>query len=520
MRLITDPRAALAAASLLALAGCGGSGSKSAEEIAAERCEAVAAARFDNTTTTVTQTAAGSFMPPTGTAIADVPAFCRVQATLKPSTDSNIKVELWLPQEKWNGRFLGLGNGGFGGALDYRALAAGLKRGYAVAHTDMGTAPSTGLDGTPLIGHPEKWLDWGHRSTHLMTTLSKSLLQTYYQQAPKKSYFSGCSSGGGQGLHEAQRYPEDYDGIVVGAPGHNRLGTHQSILWTFAATQRDEASYISPATYKALNASIKSACDGADGLVDGIISRPDLCKPDLSSLTAGQAEAMRKIYADPTHAVTGAQIFPGLLPGYEVIFPNDPPSPTQQVWFNGIFNWVFGESWDWRSFDFGADVDAMQTKLGGIVNATDPDLSAFRARGGKMIAYQGLADDIVAPGEIARYVDAVKDRLGERDSFLRLFNAPGMGHCQSGDAPNIFGNNDLEANTISPDDPERDALAAVQAWVEEGRVPTQLIATQFQGNDSKAAKLRDRPLCVYPQVAQYKGSGDPNAASSFSCVNP
>lgn len=518
MRLITDPRAVLAAASLLALAGCGGSGSKSAEEIAAERCEAVAAARFDNTTTTVTQIAAGSFTPPTGAAIANVPAFCRVQATLKPSTDSDIKVELWLPQEKWNGRFLGLGNGGYAGSLDYLSLAANLKRGYAVVHTDMGTAPTNGLSGGELTGHPEKWLDWGHRSTHLMTTLSKSLLQTYYQQSPKKSYFYGCSTGGGQGMHEAQRYPEDYDGIVAGAPGHNRLGTHQSILWTFAATQRSQASYIPAATFNALAASIKSACDGADGLVDGIISRPDLCKPDLSSLTAEQAEAMRKIYAGPTHAVTGAQIFPGLLPGFMPTFPNDPPSPTQQVWFNGIFNWVFGADWNWRNFDFGADVDTMQAQLSAIVDATNPDLSAFRARGGKMIAYQGLADDIVAPGEIARYVDAVKDRLGERDSFLRLFNAPGVGHCGGGDAPNMFGN--TESNIAFYGDPERDVLTALQTWVEEGRAPAQLIATQFQGNDSKAAKLRDRPLCVYPQVARYKGSGDPNAASSFSCVNP
>lgn len=510
--------AALAATALAALAGCGGDG-KSADEVSAERCTAVAQAALDGMTSTVVgRTPAGSFAPPTGNAIAGVPAFCRVQATLKPSSDSDIRVELWLPEEGWNGRFLGLGNGGYAGTLNYPALAAGLKRGYAVAHTDMGTAPSTALDGLPLIGHPEKWLDWGHRSTHLMTTLSKSLLQTYYAQPQRKSYFVGCSTGGGQGLHEAQRHPGDYDGIVAGAPGHNRLGTHQSILWTFAATQRDEASYIPPATFDALAASVKSACDGADGLVDGIVSRPGLCTPDLSALTAAQAEAMRKIYAGPVHAVTGARIFAGVLPGAEMALRKEPPSPTQNASFDGIFRWVFGDSWDWRTFNFGSDVDRMQAELGATVDAVDPDLSAFRQRGGKIVFYQGLADAIVAPGEIAGYLGAVQARLGERDSFTRLFNAPGMGHCSGGDVPNMFGN-DLQANTPFPGDPARDALAAVQAWVEDGRAPDQLIATQLQGNAIGGAKLRDRPLCAHPKVARYQG-GDATAAASFACVSP
>jgi feruloyl esterase len=510
---------AIASAMLLGLSGCAGQIAGGQPQVPA-RCETVGTLHREDVDATAALTAAGSFTPPSGAAIADVPAFCRVQARLRPSADSDIRVELWLPERGWNGRFLGLGNGGYAGALNYPALAAGLKRGYAVAHTDMGTAPTNPADaGEALIGHPDKWLDWGHRSTHLMTMLSKSVVQAYYQKPASKSYFVGCSTGGGQGLHEAQRYPYDYDGIVAGAPGHNRVATHQNVLWAFAATQRDQASYIPRETFDALAASARKSCDGADGLVDGLISRPDLCKPDLSILTPPQAEAMRKLYAGPTNLATGERIFPGAMPGSEANMVQAAPPPNQRSPYDGIFKWVFGADWDWRTFDFGADADRMKALLSDKLDATNPDLSAFRQRGGKIVAFHGLADALVPPGETALYVDAVKSGLGETDSFLRLFYVAGMGHCRGGDAPNMLGN-DLQSNSPYPGDPERDALGAVQAWVEQGRVPQKLIATQFEGNTVDGAKVRDRPLCVYPQVARYLGSGDPNAASSFRCESP
>lgn len=519
------------------LASCGGGADAVAvlpSPAAEQQCTQLATHAFsDAKLLKIAHHAAGAFVTPTNATIPAVPGFCQVSASLQPSTDSDIRVEVWLPAAGWNGKYLGLGNGGYGGTLDYNALAQGLARGYAVAATDMGTAPSTATDGSPLIKHPEKWLDYGYRSTHLMTLFAKDVASKYYAKSPAKSYFVGCSTGGGQGIHEATQFPEDYDGIVAGAPGNNRLGAHQSVLWSWAASKVSPESAVPAAKLTLLANSVVAACDSLDGVKDGIVSRPDKCTfnpavlqcsgaDNASCLTAAQVTTVNAIYAGPRNLVTGEQIFPGPLPGSEASWSlyTDAATPGATVPFGAIFNWVFGKDWDWHTFDWGQDVITMRSSLGPMVNAVNPNVKAFRDRGGKLITFQGLADSLKPPGDLWRYLQNVESTTGQSSSFVRLFNVPGMGHCRGGSAPTMFGN-DLTANSVAPGDPTRDLLTALEQWVEKGVAPERIVATQFSGSDpSTRTVVSTRPLCAAPLVAKYKGSGDPNVESSFTCAAP
>jgi feruloyl esterase len=532
-----SPAILIAVLSAIPLAACGGGDGSvdlAARASAEQQCTHLAAADFrDTKLLKIAHHAAGAFVTPTSTTIPAVPAFCQVSASLQPSAASDIRVEVWLPAEGWNGKYLGLGNGGYGGSLDYNALAQGLARGYAVAHTDMGTAPSTATDGSPLLNHPEKWLDWGYRSTHLMTLFAKDVTSRYYVRSPARSYFLGCSTGGGQGIHEATRFPEDYDGIVAGAPGNNRLGAHQAVLWSWAASKVSPEAALPAAKVTLLADSVMAACDSLDGVKDGIVSRPEKCNfnpavlqcsgaDNASCLTAAQVATVSKIYTDPRNVVTGEQIFTAPLPGSEASWGmyTSAAAPGSPVPFGAIFNWVFGKDWDWRTFDWGQDVATMESTLGQMVSAVNPDMKAFRDRGGKLITYQGLADALKPPLELGRYLQSVESATGQGSSFLRLFYVPGMGHCRGGAAPNAFGN-DLTSNSVAPGDPTRDLLTALEQWVEQGAAPERIVATQFSGSDpSTRTVVRTRPLCAAPLVAKYKGSGNPDVESSFTCASP
>ncbi|MBU9453143.1 tannase/feruloyl esterase family alpha/beta hydrolase [Burkholderia multivorans] len=517
------------ASAALFTAGCGGGADtgSATSQTASVNCSDLSSVTVADTTFTLTKSMpTGDFAPPTGATIKDLPAFCRVAATVKPTSDSNIKVELWLPTA-WNGKYLGTGNGGLGGTIDYEALANGLRRGFAVANTDLGT--SAGV--ASMVGHVETIVDFGHRATHLMTTLSKTLVNRFYARAPSYSYWFGCSTGGGQGMHEAQQYPEDYDGIVAGAPGAARVPAHLSYQWAWAATQQDQTSNLTVAKRKLWADHVMSACDELDGLKDGVIGRPDMCKVDpavlqcesadaADCLTAGQVSALRKIYAGPTNPVTGAQLSYGYLPGTELDFSTAATTPTSAPPFPFPFQWVWGVNWDWRSFNWASDVDVMHNTLDFAVDASNPDLTAFAAHGGKLIVFQGLADGIHVPGAAIAYRQSVEKRMpGQSDSFMKLFTAPGMDHCRNGVGPNVFGNLN-PGFPIAPDDPTHDLLAAAQSWVEKGRVPDQIIATKYANNSPTGAVERTMPLCPWPKVSRYNGTGDVNSADSFSCVDP
>lgn len=508
------------------LTACGGSDEPA--PTFAQACAALSgSAQAQETITTAEAIQSGSFQASaSSTSITGLPEFCRVAATLTPTSDSNINVEVWMPKD-WNGRFLGTGNDGFAGQMVYQSLADGLKRGFAVANTDLGTS-----NRAALVGKPEMWIDFGHRATHLMTTFGKRVVNTLYQKAAAYSYFHGCSTGGGQGLHEAQQYPGDYNGIVAGAPGQFRTGLHIGILWNYVSTRGDQN--LPAAKLALLTKGAVAACDSLDGVSDGIISRPDLCKfdpavlqcsgaDDGTCLTAAQVTGAKQVYAGVVHKLTGQTYVDGEVPGSESgLGWNVGISPTTatNVSLPQIFQTVFGPNWKPSQFDFGADIDTMDWALGPMVNAMNPDLSAFEKAGGKIIQWQGMADGVYPYTMFQKYWDSVSKQMpGESQKFARLVNAPGVGHCGNGpDAgPAQFGG--LLSHPFAGD-PKRDLLTAVQAWVEQGTAPDGLIATKFVNGDQKQGVQLTRPLCAYPSVLKYNGTGDPNNAASFSCGAP
>ena len=514
------------------VSACGGGGDDTAPTVSKEQlCQDVAnTAMPDATFTAVEHHPSGDFTAPDKSVVKGLPAFCRVAATLKPSADSNIRVEVWLPADNWNGKYLGLGNGGYAGSLDYSSLSRGLARRYAVAHTDMGTSPATALNGEVLQGHPEKWIDWGYRSTHLMTVLAKGVSQKYYSSAPARSYFIGCSTGGGQGFHEAERYPADYDGIIAGAPANDRLAAHTSVMSWWSASKGNPASELPPAKVTLIANAAIAACDAADGVADAIISRPEKCGfkpqtlqcagPDAADcLTAPQAATAAKLYAGVTNTVTG-EVYPGLAIGSEPswsLYTGGAPAGTLPL-FGGLYTWVFGPNFDWRTFDYGADLVTSQTVLAPMISAISGDLKAFRDRGGRMISYHGTADIIISHYRTNEYVQKIESTTGQSANFLRYYVVPGMGHCGGGNAPTVFGGS-LQSSP-SAGDATRDLLTALEGWVEQGAAPDRIVASQYADATLTGAPARTRPLCPFPQVAKYDGSGDVNKEASFACVAP
>ncbi|MEN8503549.1 MULTISPECIES: tannase/feruloyl esterase family alpha/beta hydrolase [Paraburkholderia] len=525
------------AAAIFSVGGCGGIDETPASNIPApvvsnaERCQQLAKMVFPIATfTTVGEIHAGDFTAPDTTIVKNLPEFCRVAASLTPSSDSNIRVEVWMPAEGWNGKYLGLGNGGYAGLLDYPSLGAGISRGYAVAHTDMGTYPATSFDGKPLMGHPEKWIDWGYRSTHLMTMFAKAVAQQYYSAAPTKSYFMGCSTGGGQAIHEATQYPADYDGVIVGAPANDRIGTHIGIAtsWELLTTKNGG---VPAAKLNLLYNEVVSACDSLDGVTDGIISQPDQCKFNPATLqckgadaanclTASQVGAIEALYAGVSNSSTGETIYPPFKKGSEqqwlpiTFFPGPVPP------FGDLFNWVLGANFSFETFDYVNDTATMNSVLGPILNATSPDLTTFKSRGGKIIAFNGLADPLIPAGGLESYLEKVAKSAGDSRSFVRLFEVPGMGHCSGGIGVNKFGSS-ISTDAPFPGDSSRDLLAALDKWADSGAAPDRIVATKFADDDqTKGVVTRTFPLCPYPQVAKYDGHGDISQESSYTCGSP
>jgi feruloyl esterase len=484
-------------------------------------CASLTTLQLPNTTITKAEdVTSGKFTPPVGKVLTHLPAFCRVAATLKPSPDSDIRIEIWMPQSGWNERFEGTGNGGFAGTIIYNSLAEGLRAGYAVANTDMGMAAPPGQNASIFVNRPERWADWGYRATHEMTVVAKQIVRAYYERDAKHAYFTGCSTGGEQALMESQRYPDDYDGIVGGAPAHNRTGVHVSVLWNFAADQKSPGAYLHAAALFTLSQAVLKACDLLDGVKDGVVSDPAKCQFDPAVLQCKQAnqagclspeqvKTAQAIYAGPKNPRTGESLYPGLPLGSEAGWEglDRIPSAAAVPPYAPIFQWVFGTDWDWKQFDFDHQDTAFTQKLAGTLNATNPDLDTFRAHGHKLLLYHGWADWLVAPGETIHYYNAVAARAKAEpngqpiDQSVRLFMVPGMAHCSGGPGATHF-----------------DALSPVVDWVEHGVAPEKIIATTVPTTDINGAQTPQRPLCSYPAIAQYKGTGDTNDAANFTCT--
>lgn len=502
----------------------------------ADKCASLAKLRLPDTSianATVVDDPAATFK------LKDVPGFCRVVAHVRSAPDSDIRVEIWLPLQRWAGIFHGNGNGGFGGTLEagYGGMVAGLRRGYATAMTDTGTAPATMLDGDALIGHPRKWKDWGRLSTHVMTVTGKSIAQAFYGRTAKRSYYTGCSTGGQQGLIEALYYPRDYNGILVGAPVINRTWGHAAVAWDFAAANRAPGSLLSDAKLTLLNTAATLSCNrrgyGVPG--DAFITDPLACTFDPKELecrgadngqclTTAEVATARAFYTGPTSR-DGRPLFFGWPIGSEA--PGRfgwsflQSAANGQPQFAGLFKWVFGSTWDWRGFDVDRDMPVVDARLGAEVNdATRGNLRAFAALGGKLIIYHGLADSLVPPAQSVAFYQRQAGELGGMERLrrtARLFMAPGMMHCGGGSGPDVF--NSLSNGLPQPpaEGPSDDLFSALLAWESGTRGPERVIATKFAADKPGVIELQ-RPLCPYPQVARYKGIGSTSLASNFICA--
>ena len=476
----------------------------------------------------------GSFTPPGGRAISNLPGFCRVAGVIKPSADSDIQFEVWMPSSGWNGEFQGVGNGGFAGSIGYGAMAAAVSHGYATASTDTGH--QGGTDANWALGHPEKVADFGYRAIHETAEKAKAILKEFYGAPVKRSYFGSCSNGGRQALMEAQRYPGDYDGIIAGAPAYYWTHLLTAALWDMTATLNDPASYIPAGKLPAIEGAALQACDALDGVKDGVIDDPTRCHFSPSTLlctgaesdaclTAPQVAALEKIYGG-AHNIKGEQVFPGFSPGGEagatgwggwIMGPAREKSLQFAFGTNFFASMVYSNpAWDYHTFSVDHDMKLADDSLAGKLNATSPDLKKFKDRGGKLILYHGWSDAAIPPVSTVNYYQSVLSKMGAKDtsSFVRLFMVPGMQHCGGGPGPNVFGQ-----GVVTGGDPDHDIDAALRRWVEEGKAPEQIIATKFKGTSPSSGVARTRPLCRYPQVAQWSGTGSTDDAANFTCVN-
>ena len=482
----------------------------------ATRCEALKALTLPQTTITsaawvgpgpfTVMPQPGAPSPPAGQPAAapplELPAHCRVQVVSKPSADSHIEMEVWLPAN-WNGKFQAVGNGGWAGIISYPAMGRALQEGYATASTDTG---HKGANALFAIGHPEKLADFGYRAVHEMAVQSKAIISSYYQRAARLSYWNGCSTGGRQGLMSAQRYPDDFDAIIAGAPANYHTHLHAAALSLAASMAKDPSGILPPAKLAVVTKAVLDACDARDGVADRLLTNPRACTFDVATLqctgaetptclTAAQVATVKTVYA-PARTSDGRIIFPGKDPGSETAWVGVGGSPVPIVL--GSLQIAYGDAdWDPRTFDIDRDVKLADEKVGVVTNAINPDLRAFKARGGKLLLYHGWNDGLISAGNTIDYYNSVLQHMGGTQSdWVRLFMAPGMGHCAGGAGPN-------QANWMS----------AIERWREAGKAPDRIEAARVVGNRLEMT----RPLCPYPEVAHYTGVGSTNDAANFVC---
>lgn len=466
-----------------------------------------------------------------------LPTFCRVQGSIVTSADSLVNFEVWIP-ETWNRKLVATGNAGFSNALNYLDMAHALSQRYAAVGGDTGHQTPTPDDLLWGAGHRERIVDWGSRSIHAIVGPARRIVERVAGAGASRAYFYGCSTGGHQAYAEVQRYPRDFDGVIAGAPGNNRVRLNVGFFWQFVANHdrgANPAPIIPASKLPMVTRAVVAACDANDGIKDGVVDDPRTCRFDASSLecngtdagdclTRRQIEALEKMYGGARNPRTGDQIYPGWPKGSEALTVSADGRPLagwQRYWGDQEparvefwRRWVFEDSkWDWRSFDFDADVRLAEAKLGPMIDQVNPDIATFRSHGGKAIVYQGWQDPVVNAFDTIAYYESVRSRQGSQeaiDRFFRLFMVPGMAHCSGGPGPTSFGNQ----NAPSPiADAQHDLLMALDAWVETGAAPERLIASRVEDG----VTIRTRPLCPYPKKAVYTGTGSTDDASSFVC---
>lgn len=481
----------------------------------AATCDDLGRLALPNTTVTSARAvqAGGLVQPGTATALAaavykSLPAFCQVAATVKPSNDSDIKVEVWLPESGWNGKFQGVGNGGWAGVISYAAMARALAAGYATASTDTG---HVGNDASFALGHPEKFVDMGYRAIHEMTVLGKAFTKLFYGNDPGLSFFNGCSLGGRQAITEAMRFPGDYNGIVAGAPAIYNMQLHVGRVALNALAHRVPGGSIPPEKYPAVHKAVLDACDTLDGVKDGVLENPTRCRFDpkvllcangdsASCLTAPQVDTMRLLYSSIDAGKAGsipAILQPGTELGWATLTGPEPVATALTAMRHIVFK---DPSWTVRQFNPKTDFDVATNADGAnVLSLTDPNLKPYFDRGGKLLVYHGWQDPQVPAQNSPRYLGEVVKTLGQAvvGSSIQLYMIPGMNHCQGGPGTDTF-----------------DKMEAIESFVATGKAPAQIIASHRTGG----AVDKTRPLCPYGQVAKWNGSGSSDEAASFACV--
>jgi feruloyl esterase len=461
-------------------------------------------------------------------ATADTPPHCRVTGVITPE----VAFEVNLP-ERWNQRFYMTGNGGLAGdPVDTPTNAdrtGGLNHGFVTARTNTGHDSRKEPSGSFILSNPQKAIDYAYRAVHVTADTAKKIATAYYAKPITFSYWNSCSNGGRQGLLEAQRYPDDFDGIVANAPWVDQTGFTMGALWNQKALTE---APVPPEKLALVAQAAMDKCDDIDGLKDGLIDDPRTCTfdptRDVKACSAGadaadclmpaQATALKKIYGGPTS--NGKPLFPGFMVGSEALTVG-PNGQTASGWLNAIvpaqptakpadFNLAEGvmkylildppqPEYDAMTFDYDKD-PAVVARWSKLADAKDADLSKFRKSGGKLIMTYGWADQILQPMMGVQYYEAVKAKhRNDTEDFVRLFMMPGVAHCGGG---------------VGPD--RHDALTAVIDWVEKGKAPDQLLVSKVTNGQT----VRTRPLCPYPQVARYKGQGSIDDAANFACVAP
>jgi feruloyl esterase len=480
-------------------------------------CEALAELTLPGARITeVTLVPEGVFEPPGRASLSPsrarrtepLPDHCRLRLLLEPTDDSRINVELWLPVEDWNGRFLAVGNGGWAGSIQgYNDMQEALRRGYATAGTDTGHSAADGQAGQFALGHPEKLVDFAYRAVHDMTVKSKRVMQAFYAPPLEYSYFKGCSTGGRQAVMAAQRYPGDFDGIIAGALANRHIHMHTVGANRTIELTRNPERTLSEEKAAFVNDTVMAQCDT---LGEGFLNNPRECSFNFRTLACTDADkAAGNVCLEPpeletvieyyegTHAADGTLVFSGQAIGNPIPALLGSPDGPGSFAFDTIRILGFqNPDYDWREFDLERDLPKIDAAVG-WVDATDPDLRAFEAHGGKLLLYAGWRDTGITPENTILYYEDVREEMGgDQSDWMRLFLAPGMGHCRGGPGINTF-----------------DTLSALEQWREAGIAPESLAGSNPQTGVT-------RPLCAYPEAAQYTGVGSVTDAQNWVCAAP